>query len=274
MKKSITIVSACLITSLCFAQNPKLLKVTLVLQFNTDVADFTTDNLANIYLLTPGNQIKKVNDKGDSVAVYNDVRRYGKISYIDATNPLKVLVYYREFSTIVVLDRLLNVRTTIDLRRKNILQASVIATSYDNYIWVYDELENRIKKIDDNGNVLLQFVDFRQIFDAVPTPVAMFDRDGQLYLYDTSKGLIVFDYYGAQKNNFQLLHLADVEVHDKNTITARGNNHLVVYKPATLQLLSFTAFPDQCIFKKISLNGNTLYCLTKTNQLQVYKVLK
>jgi hypothetical protein len=100
------------------AQKDSLLKVSLVNSIQANAVDFTTDNL----VLSPTNQIKKLNNKGDSIAVYNDVRRYGKIFSIDATNPLKVLVYYRDFATILVLDRLLNVRNTIDLRQQNIFR--------------------------------------------------------------------------------------------------------------------------------------------------------
>lgn len=274
MKKLPTIIISCFVTVFSFAQEAGILKVSLVQKLNGQVKDFTTDNLGNIYVLTPTNQIKKVNEKGDSIAVYNDVRRYGKIYSIDAANPLKVLVYYKDFSTIVVLDRLLNVRATVDLRKQNILQVRAIATSYDNNIWVFDELDSKLKKIDDNGKVLLESTDFRQAFDSVPTPVTMYDRDGQLYLYDPAKGLFVFDYYGAKKNNLQLLHLTDLQVIDKNTITARDSTNIFLYKPATLQLLVFTAFKDQAIFRKINFNGNFLYCLTKRDELEVYRVLK
>ncbi len=78
--------------------------------------------------------------------MYIDVKRYGKIYSIDASNPLKILVYFRDFATIVVLDRLLTVRNTIDLRKQNIYQAQAVATSYDGNIWVYDELESKLKK--------------------------------------------------------------------------------------------------------------------------------
>lgn len=275
MKRILTIcITCCCLCLFASAQDAATLKLSLVRNVSQDVKDFTTDNLGNIYLLTPTNQVKKIDDKGDSVAVYNDVKRYGKIYSIDATNPLKILVYYKDFSTIIVLDRLLNVRATIELRKQNILQANVIAGSYDNNIWVYDELDSKLKKIDDNGNVLLESTDFRQAFDSVPTPVALYDRDGQLYLYDPRKGLLVFDYYGAKKNNLQLLHLSDLQVLDKNTITGRDSAHIFLYKPATLQLLSFTAFVDQAQFKKINFNGDFLYCLTKQDELQIYKVVK
>src|SRR5665647_1939193 len=67
--------------------------------FPGDFSYFTIDNLDNIYLLSNTNQLKKINSNGDS-AVFNDVRKYGKLFSIDATNPLKVLLYYKNFSTI------------------------------------------------------------------------------------------------------------------------------------------------------------------------------
>lgn len=274
MIKLFTIVAACVFNGIVFGQQPTNLKISLIEKLSTQVKDFTTDNLGNIYLLTATNQIKKLNEKGDSIAVYNDVRRYGKVYSIDATNPLKVLVYYKDFSTIIILDRLLNVRSTVDLRRQNILQARAITTSYDNNVWVFDELDSKLKKIDESGKVLLESTDYRQVFDSVPTPTAMYDRDGQLYMYDPAKGLFVFDYYGGKKNNFQILHLADLQVIDKNTITARDGSHLFLYKPTSLQLSAFTAFTDQSVFRKINFNGRLLYCLTKDDELHIYKVVE
>ena len=95
---------------------------TLSLSLPQDIVDFTVDNLGNMYVLNSDNQLKKLGPRGDSLAVFNDVRRYGKITRIDATNPLKILVYYREFTTVIELDRFLNIVNTVDLRKQNILQ--------------------------------------------------------------------------------------------------------------------------------------------------------
>jgi hypothetical protein len=83
-----------------------------------DIVDFTVDNLDNIYVLNSRNQVKKFNSNGDSVAVYNDVRKYGQASLIDVSNPLKVLLYYKDFATVVMLDRFLNVVNVVDLRKQ------------------------------------------------------------------------------------------------------------------------------------------------------------
>jgi len=42
------------------------------------------------------------------------------VAQLDVTNPLRVLLYYKDFSTIVILDRLLSNRSTIDLRKQDI----------------------------------------------------------------------------------------------------------------------------------------------------------
>jgi hypothetical protein len=53
------------------------------------------DILGNIYLISSGNRLIKLNNNRDSVAVFNEVKKYGNPSYIDVSNPLKILVYYK-----------------------------------------------------------------------------------------------------------------------------------------------------------------------------------
>ena len=165
-----------------------------------DIVDFTVDNLNNIYIINSTNQLKKINADGDSMAVFNDVKKFGQLSYIDVSNPLKPLIYYRDFATIVVLDRYLNIRNTIDLRKQNIFSVKAIGQSYDNKIWLYDEQDNKLKKIDEDGKVLLETPDFRLLFEKIPSPQSLFDHDKYVYLYDLQLGVYVFDYYGSFKN--------------------------------------------------------------------------
>ncbi|MBX9783944.1 MAG: hypothetical protein K2X48_11705 [Chitinophagaceae bacterium] len=198
-----------------------------------EYVDFTVDNLGNYYLLSKDNQLKKLNARGDSMGVFNDVRRYGKLNSMDVTNPLKVLLYYKNFSTIVVLDRFLNVVNTIDLRKQNIFQVKAIAQSYDNNIWIYDEQNNKLKRIGENGSVIFETVDLRIIFDEAPSPTAIFDHDGFVYLYDPEKGFYVFDIYGSFKTKISYKGLTDVTVIGK-TVLGVESNMIVAYTTGTL----------------------------------------
>jgi hypothetical protein len=200
-----------------------------------DIVDFTADNLGNIYVLNKDNQLKKLGPNGDSLAVFNDVRRYGKIATVDATNPLKILVYYREFTTIIELDRYLNIVNTIDLRKQNILQAKAVALAYDNNAWVYDELDARLKRIADDGSLVDQTSDFRQLFDSAPDPSIIRDQGGLVYLYDTSKGVYIFDHYGTLKTHIDLPGWLDFDVVDKNLV-GRDSKKFYRYQPGTLDM--------------------------------------
>ena len=133
-----------------------------------DIVDFTVDNLNNTYIINSKNQLKKINADGDSMAVFNDVKKFGQLSYIDVSNPLKPLIYYRDFATIVVLDRFLNIRNTIDLRKQNIFSVKAIGQSYDNKIWLYDEQDNKLKKIDEDGKVSFRKANGNRVSPVIP----------------------------------------------------------------------------------------------------------
>ncbi|MGC4037979.1 MAG: hypothetical protein QM764_18600 [Chitinophagaceae bacterium] len=220
-------------SSLAFAQQDSGFH--LVRTQTGDIVDFTVDNLDNIYLFSSTNQLKKLNAHGDSVAVYNDIKKYGRATYIDVSNPLRVLLYYKDFSTIVTLDRLLNIRSVIDLRKNNILQVNAIGLSYDNNIWLYDEVNSKLKKIDETGKTLLETPDFRMLFGDAPSPESIFDQDGFVYMYDSIKGVYVFDYYGALKNKILITGWKDFRVAGKY-IYGITNDTLQRYQISTFRV--------------------------------------
>ena len=241
---------------------------TLSLSLPQDIVDFTVDNLGNMYVLNSDNQLKKLGPRGDSLAVFNDVRRYGKITRIDATNPLKILVYYREFTTVIELDRFLNIVNTVDLRKQNILQARAVTLAYDNNIWVYDELDAVLKRIGDDGSLVDQTTDFRQLFDSVPEPTTICDQGGLVYLYDPAKGVYIFDHYGTLKTHLDLRGWQDFDVIGKN-ILGRDDQRLYRYEPGTLNMLEEPIAPAYQGATHIHITPTVLYVLKKTG-LEVY----
>jgi len=238
MKKIKAILSLlCLsITLVSYAQNDSAFQFIKTIPGNFSY--FNVDNLDYVYLINENNQLKKLDPNGDSVAVFNDVKKYGNPSYIDVTNPLKALLYYKNYSTIVMLDRLITVRNNINLRKQNIFYVNNLTLSYDNYIWIFDEEEYKLKKIDEDGKLLLATTDWRMLFDTVPAPVKLIDRDNFVYLYDPAKGFYIFDYYGGFKNRLAFLNWTDVEVNG-NTVYGFGDNKLYSYQLKSLQLKEY-----------------------------------
>jgi hypothetical protein len=234
------------------------------------ISSFTVDNLGELYVINTDNQLKKFNEKGDSIGVFNQVTKYGKLSYVEAQNPWKAILFYENFSTIVLLDKYLNVLGSINLRNQNIFMVKAVTASYDNNIWLYDEQDNKLKKIDDNGNLISESVDFRLLFDSVPSPQKIIDHDGFVYLYDPQKGIYVFDYYGSFKNKLTFLHWTDFSVIGK-TIYGFDKNNLYKYTPPLPNVAKYKLPVALQNNNSIKLANHKMYIL-KNQQLEIYSL--
>ncbi len=248
----------------------------LIKTIKGDIIDFTVDNLDNIYVLNSRNQIKKFNANGDSVGNYNDVKKFGQATLIDVSNPLKVLLYYRDFATVVMLDRFLNPVNSIDLRKQNIFQAKAIGQSYDNKIWVYDELDNKLKKIDEEGKLLQETPDFRLLLNAAPSPLKIFDENRYVYVYDSIYGVYVFDYYGALKNNIMIDHWQNFKVAGKYIFGSRSDT-LFRYEISTFRVDEWKMPQQISNSKAFNFSASRLYALMKNaagdgNSILVYSI--
>ncbi|MDB5197575.1 MAG: hypothetical protein JWP88_1946 [Flaviaesturariibacter sp.] len=238
----------------------KVIKVT--------ATDFAIDNLENLYVLTATDGLKKFNAAGDSLAAFNDVKRFGKLYSIDVSNPLKLLLFYKDFASIVVLDRLLSQQGALDLRRHRMGQVSAVGASYDNNIWVFDALESKLKKLDESGKVLQETVDFRQLFNTSVQPEKIIDQDGWVYLYDSNYGVYVFDHYGSFQKKYPLPRWASVQVLNKR-IVGVANNAMTFFNTSTLLQQQYQ-FPSSFGSFSRYLIGNTkLFALGK-DSLSVY----
>jgi hypothetical protein len=247
-----------LISSTCVSQSDSVFH--FVKDYRGGITDFTVDNLGNFYIVYQNGQLKKLRPDGDSLAVFNNVRRFGKLYSVDVSNPLKVLLYFKGFNTVVILDRLLNERSILDLRKHNLVQVRAIGQSYDNNIWVFDEVEVKLKKIADDGRQIDQSNDFRQMFDSTPSPSVIVDQDKLVYLYDHDKGVYTFDYYGGFKSRIPLTGWVDFSVIN-NSIFGRDSSNLYRYDAATMDLQKFTIPPFMNDAQKIVIRPGAVYLL-------------
>jgi hypothetical protein len=231
--------------------------------------DFQVDNLGNIFVLTPDNQLKKYSAAGDSLGVFNDVRRYGKIAYIDVSNPLKILLFYEEFGTIVMLDRFLNNINSLDLRQLGFYQVTCIGLAYDNNIWVYDALAGKLNKISSDGTQINQTNDIRPFTDSVPEPLLLADQGGFVYLFDPRQGAFVFDHYGGYQKLISLKSWRHFSVINNNILGWNGKEFLkydIRTQAEDKRQIPASFLPAQ----KILIMPDFLYVL-KSDGIHVYK---
>ena len=69
----------------------------------------------------------------------------GKISKVDIQNPLKIILFYENFNTAIILDNQLNEmqRINFSLHSKNII-ANAVGSSFQNNLWVFNSASQQI----------------------------------------------------------------------------------------------------------------------------------
>jgi hypothetical protein len=204
----------------------------LVRSFEGDIADVAVDHLDQLYFISSQGQVKKLSPAGDSLAVYNGLRQYGNLFSIDVSNPLRPLLFYRDYATVVLLDRFLAPIASINLKKYNVLQPAAAGLSYDNNIWVFDEWDNKLKRINEAGTILLETPDFRTAFAEPLRPQQIISDNGFVYLADTLRGIYVFDNYGAFKKSIPVKGWNSLWIKSNNVITI-SRDQLLLYNTTT-----------------------------------------
>lgn len=192
---------------LCKADN----SVVLVRSIPVTARLMTVDENGNVYLVRENNALVKFSPEGDSLTFFRSIRN-GDIGSVDATNPLRIVVYYPGYNKVVLLDRMLSQQNELDLRKLNIYATALVASSADGNLWIYDQFYARLRKIDEQLNEIVQSNDVRQETQTVPTPSFMIERDWKLFLCDTSRGIFTFDRYGSYINTVSLYGVRQLQV--------------------------------------------------------------
>jgi hypothetical protein len=160
-------------------------------------ASMTTDNLGQVYV-TQGAELFLYKRSGELSYRYSDLS-YGRIGSVDTRNPMKVQVFYPDFSRIVFLDNTMskNREQSLRLDQLQLSLVHLVCTSFDNGIWVYDPVNFRLLRFDQHMNVTNSIENVNQLVGASLDPTIMVEEGDWLYLNDPEQGIFRFDVFGT-----------------------------------------------------------------------------
>lgn len=157
------------------------------------------DAFENYYYTLGATFYKKTKSKVYSYAN----TQLGNISSIDITNPLKIVLFYRDFNTIVLLDNRLselsnNINLSTESFAKNVTFASI---SSNNNLWLYS--------LDDNILSLWNYETKQTVFDTQPLSYYQndFEASIQISTYEycwliSNDHVLIFNEYGSFIDSF------------------------------------------------------------------------
>lgn len=193
---------------------------------------FTSDNIGNVYIVN-GDEVKKYSPKGELLKVYSN-KKLGKISSIDATNPLRVLLFYKDQSQLVILDSQLSPNgNPIDLLGMNLEQSDVVCSSFNNGLWLFNRQNNELVRLNQSLEKVVSTGNLNALLNADLKPNFMIENGSYLYLNNSSDGIYVFDIYGTYYKTISLFSLNHFQVNEnvvyyyKDSIFAKYDTKLL-----------------------------------------------
>ena len=224
-----------------------------------------SDKFRNGYVVNERQELLKIDPKGDVLFKFNN-NSLGTIESVDANNPLKILVYYADYSTIVTLDNTLSQTGRINLLELGSNEVSAACVALDNNIWIFDAILFKLRKIDGNMNVLMQSEDLNALIGKPIRANFLLEKDNFLYLNDPELGILVFDTYGTYTKTIPLYGLSDFQkVQDQLVFFKEGK--LFSYHLFTFNTEEIALPETDCT--NIAIEKDRIFILKK-NQLDVY----
>lgn len=210
----------------------------------------TTDKIGNLYAIAD-NQILKFSPVGKPLQNFSDMRQ-GELRTVDASNPLKVLLFYPDMARITLLGTQFAPQSTIELRNIGIQQPTLACNSQNNGYWVYDLQDFQLKKIDLNLQLQFQSGNLLQTTGKKIIPNFMMEYDNRVYINDPVNGILVFDQFGSYYKTIQVTGLRSFQF--------RGNELLYI-KENQLKALELKLLTERELPLPLSSDIRT-FCLT------------
>jgi len=208
-----------IIIFICFFSSNSIAQI--VLDSSISVKDFTVDMLGQCYAIR-GSEIIKLNADGKIISTYSR-KDLGKPTSIDARDPLRLLVFYRDFGMIRILDNQLAEQAQLDLRLLGFFDVRLIAGNEDQGIWLYDRANAELSKIDVRLQKSLLTVNIKQFLGKAIFPRSLLVSQNKIIIQNENE-LIIFDQYGTYIRTIQLTYTPILlELDGKKLLTGNGD---------------------------------------------------
>lgn len=206
-----------------------------------------TDRFDYYYTLHQNVIEKKGRNK---VYVYNNIQ-LGNVEHVDISNPLKILVFYKDQNTIAILDntlseiRIVNFNFTSEFRK--ISKASV---AYDNHAWIYNELNQEAE--------LYNYIEDRTILKTLPFNEEVLEQKSN-YNYCwimTESTLYCYNIYGSLVSSFDNNNYKELSLYKNDVLLKKENSLFYLNQSDEINRIEID---EEISVKDFSITHETLY---------------
>ena len=185
------------------------------------------DELGNT-IVAEANELKKYDLKGNLLFTQS-IKSVGKITKLDARNPMKILFFSEDQQLVGVLDNSLTFQgENFDLSTFGLSYVQAFSASFQsNKFWVYDQDNSKLELLSTNKQQSVKIENLKSLLGF--NEVSQLIEEGNfLYLFDKTKGVYKLDNYGNLMNFIPTQSGIYIGV-EKNVVYVLSENKIRAY---------------------------------------------
>ena len=173
--------------------------------------DWIPDPLDQLIVTTPQQIVKKYSIQGQMLCEFSQ-QALGKITWIDAKDPLNTLVFYKNAQTLVFLDKSFYPVGDIQFANFNFIEISLMTLGNDKNIWVYDTGFQKLFKLTRQGKIEIETSPMSIVYKTIPHFEKIWVNSSGIFLFDRKYGISKFDLLGRFIKTIPLPEVNEIEV--------------------------------------------------------------
>jgi len=225
-------------------------------------ADFiSTDQFGHLYLVN-GSELKKIEIGTNKQSNYSN-KLSGKLFSVDVTDPFRILLFYKDFNKIELLDKnLAQITSPINLNDLGYYNVSAVCQSVNGGFWIFDQSLNQLIFFDKSLNITNKSSQLSELIDQnlENEQVFMLEKNDYIYLGIRDEGILIFDNYGTYIKTFPILEVNDFQVNNEN-ITYLKNGEYFFYNSSSFEEYNIS-LPEH-YYKQVRLENKRLFIQTE-----------
>lgn len=189
-----------------------LILMLVLMNFSTNGQGYTSDSIPGISLISTdqlgncyaasGSELMKLDINGKHLLTFSR-KDYGNITQLDTRDPLRLLLFYRDFGVLRILDNQLGEQSVLDLRASGINDAGAVVSAIDDGLWIFDRISNQLLRYDSRLQQQRMALDLFQLLGH-PVSATGLQAAGDWLLLTEEKQCYLFDRYGTFVKKFPL----------------------------------------------------------------------
>jgi hypothetical protein len=228
-------------------------------QIDTMATAIYADNLDNIYLITPKEELLKYDAKGQLKWRYSN-NRFGKLKSVDVADPLRILLFYADFQQVIVLNNNLNEVTSYSFAQNSNQLITAIAAAANGF-WAFERTQNQLLKLSHNFIEDMRSANLSQILDTIIEPKRLVATDQFIYLQQKNNEILQFDRFGSFIKYLPINLPADFNI-TAQKIVFGAPNEVIYYNPLNGETVK-EAFVFKYPVKQIAVGNKIIAALTE-----------